>query len=101
MRPTISKPTIDTIVSITLHVLRVSFMVKLKYSLNNQNPESFTCENIRLPAPVANTIRLGLIEDPTISGATIPAAVRPATVAEPRHTRINAGINHTAKTGCR
>src|SRR4051812_2372921 len=99
MRPTMIKPTIDTIVSITLQVLRVSLIVKLKYSLNNQNPESFTCENIKLPAPVANTIRLGLIEDPTISGATIPAAVRPATVAEPRHTRIKAAINHAARMG--
>src|SRR5437764_718053 len=99
MTPTMSKPTIETIVSITLQVFSVSLTVKLKYSLNNQNPESFTCENIRLPAPVAKTIRLGLIDDPTISGATMPAAVRPATVAEPRHTRINAAINHAAKIG--
>ena len=33
-----SNPTIDTIVSMTLHVFSVSLTVKLKYSLNNQNP---------------------------------------------------------------
>ncbi len=53
MSPTIRSPTIETIVSITLQVLSVSLTLKLKYSLNSQNPESFTCENMRLPAPVA------------------------------------------------
>ena len=37
-----SNPTTDTIDSITLQVFKVSLTVKLKYSLNNQNPESFT-----------------------------------------------------------
>ena len=41
------------------HDLKVSFILRLKYSLYSQKPESLTCENIRLPAPTANTIKLG------------------------------------------
>src|SRR5580693_1842642 len=99
MSPTIRSPTTETIVSITLQVLRVSLTLKLKYSLNNQNAESFTWEKRRLPAPVDSTIRLGLIWDPTIIGAIIPAAVSPATVADPRQTRINAAMIHAARIG--
>ena len=35
-------PVIPTIVSITVHVDKVSFTVRLKYSLNIQNPASLT-----------------------------------------------------------
>jgi len=34
----------------------------LKYSLNNQNPPSFTWEKMRLPDPVAKTRNIGLLE---------------------------------------
>src|ERR1700744_5814158 len=81
-------PTTDTMDSITDHERMVSFMLRLKYSLNIQNPESFTCEKAKLPAPMASTIRLGSAWVWIISGATIPAAVRPAIVAEPRLMRI-------------
>ena len=93
-------PTTDTIVSITDQVLRVSLKDKLKYSLNIQKPGSFTCENIRLPAPVANTIRLGSIPEVAIIGAIIPAVVSPATVEEPNATLITALMPHAASNGC-
>lgn len=54
-------PVMDTIVSIIVHVRNVCLIVKLKYSLNNQKPPSFTCENIRLPAPMDSTISSGRI----------------------------------------
>src|SRR5450432_2192958 len=56
---------------------------------------------MRLPAPVASTIRLGLMVDPTIMGAIMPAAVSPATVADPRQTRIKAAMIQAARMGCR
>ena len=37
-----ARPPIETIVSITDHVLVVFFMVNLKYSLNIRNPGTFT-----------------------------------------------------------
>ena len=46
-------------VSITVQVAKVSLIDKLKYSLNNQKPPSFTCESIRLPDPIASTISSG------------------------------------------
>ena len=55
-----NNPTTDTIISITDHERKVSFMLRLKYSLNSQNPESFTCENSKLPAPNDKTIKFGL-----------------------------------------
>jgi hypothetical protein len=67
----------------------VSFSDRPKYSLNIQNAESLTWLNIRLPAPTASTIRFGLTPDDSTSGPTTPAAVTPATVAEPRQTRIS------------
>ena len=53
------RPVTETIVSIIVQVRKVCRMVKLKYSLNNQKPPSFTCENIRLPAPIDSTINSG------------------------------------------
>src|SRR6185312_12785336 len=83
-----ANPITDIMVSINDHERIVSLIDKLKYSLNNQNPPSFTCENARLPAPIASTIKLGLMVGSCKTMAeTIPAAVKPATVAEPRLTR--------------
>ena len=92
-------PVIPTIVSITVHVERVSLTVKLKYSLNNQKPASFTWESIKLPEPIANTINSGLTSELEINGKTIPAAVKPATVAEPTQTLITVAINHANING--
>ena len=92
-------PIKETMVSIILHVLMVSFTVRLKYSLNIQNPGSLTCENIKLPAPVASTINAGFTPEAAIMGATIPAAVKPATVAEPILTLIMAAIIQASNKG--
>jgi len=74
-------PTRPTTDSMTVHERNVSFKLRLKYSLNIQKPESLTWENIKLPAPIARTIRFGFAPVAATSGATIPAAVSPATVA--------------------
>src|SRR6185312_4524255 len=79
------KPTTEIIDSIIVHERIVSFIERLKYSLNNQKPESFTCEQARLPAPIESTIRFGLTPLLIITGAIMPAVVKPATVAEPTH----------------
>src|ERR1700739_1406253 len=93
---------IDTVVSITVHDRRVSLIDRLKYSLNNQKPPSFRCEQVRLPAPTASTIKLGLMDGSCrTSGDMIPAVVRPATVAEPRLMRMIAAISHPSTKGCR
>ena len=86
-------------VSIIDHERMVSLILKLKYSLKSQKPVSFTCENSRLPAPTDRTIKLGLTLYPPINGARIPAVVKPATVAEPKHTRIMAAINQAKISG--
>ena len=65
-------------------------MLQLKYSLNSQKPASLTCDAARLPEPTASTIRLGSTPESGAAtiGARMPAAARPATVAEPTHTRM-------------
>ena len=80
-----------------LQVLIVCFTVKLKYSLNIQKAGSLTCEKKRLPAPVANTIKQGFTLLVAIIGATMPAVVRPATVAEPVLTLMIAATNQAKK----
>ena len=86
-------PIIDTIISISDHERNVSLMLKLKYSLNIQKPESFTCENIRLPAPKAITIKFGLTADCSTIGIITVAAVSAAIVADPIHILMIAAIN--------
>src|SRR5690606_27419832 len=94
-----SNPTTDTTLSISDQDKMVSRMLRPKYSLNIQNPVSLTCENISEPAPVANTINSALVFAAPISGKAIPAAINPATVAEPNATRIMAAITHTRTNG--
>src|SRR6185437_16231872 len=73
----------------------VSGTLKLKYSFTSQNPPSFTCEKISAPAPVAIASSSGRT-CPVCNaiGATIPAAVVMATVAEPVASRISAASTH-------
>ena len=77
----------------------VSPMVRLKYSLNSQNPGSLTCEKITLPDPTAITINSGLTPVVAISGAAIPPAVIAATVAEPSAIRSTAAIDQAINSG--
>src|SRR5690606_16420502 len=94
-----NNPTMDTMVSISDHVSMVSRILKPKYSLNIQKPVSFTWENINEPAPVASTINSALVSVVPINGSVIPAAIRPATVAEPKATRMTAAMTHTKTNG--
>src|SRR3954447_4511542 len=90
-----AKPTTEMIVSITDQVLIVCPTVIPKYSLTSQNPASFTCEKNSDPHPIANasneTVGLSSV---VASGATIPAAVMVATVADPVATRIPTATSH-------
>ena len=74
-------------------------MLTLKYSLNIQKAESLTWEQNRLPAPIDSTIRFGSTPPPATTGARMPAAVRPATVADPTHTRITAVTIQASSSG--
>src|SRR5690606_38379172 len=93
------KPTIATIVSMAVHDWKVSFMLKLKYSFTSQKPPSLKWENIKLPAPMEITIRLGSAAPEATRGEMIPAAVRPATVADPTAILIRAAINQPKNKG--
>lgn len=77
-------PTTEMIDSKTVHVCNVCLIVKSKYSLNIQKPASLTCDAASEPAPMARTIKAGSTPDCAINGATIPAAVNDATVADPQ-----------------
>jgi len=48
---------------------------------------------------MANTINSGLTPDEDRRGRAMPAAVRPATVADPTHTRITVAINQAKIKG--
>lgn len=62
---------------------KVCFNESLKNSLNIQNPESLMCDPNTLPVPTANTMSSGDTLGSSVSGYTMPAAVIPATVADP------------------
>src|SRR5207253_8189221 len=93
-------PATPMIVSATVHVFSVCCTVMLKNSLMSQNPESFTCDSTSEPAPVAST-NSSVCEPGVVSamGATMPALVVIATVAEPVATRISAATVHASKSG--
>lgn len=97
------KPSIEIPVSITVHDKKVCFNESPKNSLNIQKPESLICDPKTLPAPTASTISSGDTTPDATSGVTTPAAVIPATVAEPittlkkavtTHPKISGGIDH-------
>lgn len=96
---TASKPTVPIMVSIIVHERKVSAMLNPKYSLNIQKPVSLTWEHIRLPAPTESTIKAGETCMETINGCTIPAAVSPATVAEPTDILITVATSQPKNKG--
>ena len=51
-------------------------MLRLKYSLNIQKPESLTCENTNIPAPKDKTIKFGFAPVCVTKGITTPAAMK-------------------------
>src|SRR5436853_6693535 len=85
-----ASPSTEIVVSITVHDKNVCFNDSLKNSLNIQKPESFTCDPNTLPVPTASTINSGETAPVATKGETIPAAVIPATVADPIATRSKA-----------
>src|SRR5881397_2377661 len=94
-----ASPATPMIVSATVHVLSVCGTVMLKNSLMSQKPASFTCESMSEPAPVASTSSSACAPDVAAIGATIPAAVVIATVAEPVATRMSVAIVHARRVG--
>ena len=72
----------------------------LKNSLMSQKPESLTCDSTSDPAPVARTSSSARVPgmDEAI-GATMPAAVVIATVAEPVATRMSAATVQARRIG--
>lgn len=94
-----NKPTSETTASMIDHDRNVCPMVVLKYSLNIQNPVSFTLEKKILPAPVASVKSSRLTPELSAMGAIKPAAVKAATVAEPSMTRRVAVMPHAKISG--
>src|SRR2546426_4258103 len=93
-------PATPMIVSATVHVFSVCGTVMLKNSLMSQKPESFTCDSTSEPAPVASTSSSGCVPGVASAiGATTPAAVVIATVAEPGATRVSAATGHASRNG--
>src|SRR3954452_22774989 len=85
-----AKPNTEMTVSMTDHDLIVSPTVSPKYSLTSQKPASLTCEKNSDPQPMARTRRARWFGDSDgASGATMPAAVIVATVAEPVPSRMS------------
>ena len=99
MTDTPMSPSIEIKVSITVQDKNVCFKLSLKNSLYIQKPESLMCDPNTLPAPTANTINSGDTLPAKTSGATMPAAVNPATVAEPKVTLNKAVITHAKSKG--
>src|SRR5947209_10771878 len=88
------------IVSITDQLLIVSPTVIPKYSFTSQKPASLTCEKNSEPAPTASasSATVGL-SSPAASGATMPAAVMVATVAEPVASRMPTATSQPSTSG--
>src|SRR3954452_5199509 len=85
-----AKPNTEMTVSMTDHDLIVSPTVSPKYSLTSQKPASLTCEKNSEPQPIASTSRARWLADSDgASGATMPAAVIVATVADPVPSRMS------------
>src|SRR3954449_852142 len=97
-----ANPTTEMIVSITDQVLMVCPTVIPKYSLTSQNPASLTCEKNSDPQPMASTSNAtsGLFRV-AASGATMPAAVIVATVAEPVATRMPTATSQPSSSALR
>ena len=94
-----TNPDTETIVESTVHVANVSFMLNPKYSLIIQNPASFTCEQIALPAPVASVTKAKFTSYCASIGITNPAVEIAATVADPKEIRKIAATNHARIIG--
>src|SRR3954452_14891944 len=97
-----SRPTTEMIVSITDQLLMVCPTLIPKYSFTSQKPASLTCEKNSEPAPMARARRATVDpSSPPASGATMPAAVIVATVADPVASRIRTAISQPSTSTLR
>src|SRR5438128_10756946 len=88
---TMAIPVSDVITFIVVQLRRVCGTVMPKYSFTIQKPASLTCDRHVPPQHRASTIISGVYPGIDFtSGATIPAAVMMATVAEPCAARMAA-----------
>src|SRR3954471_5264103 len=88
------------IVSITDQLLIVSPTVIPKYSLTSQKPASLTWEKNSEPAPTASASSAVMGRSRSAaSGATMPAAVIVATVAEPVASRMPTATSQPRMSG--
>ena len=94
-----ANPRMEIVVSITVHDRKVCFSERLKNSLNIQNPESLIWDPKTLPVPMASTISSGETTPEATKGVTTPAAVMPATVADPIATLNRAVITQPKNQG--
>lgn len=94
-----TRPLTDMIVSRSVHVSTVSLMDNPKYSLNIQNPASFTCDAMTLPAPVARTTNAKFTSDASSNGITIPVVEIAATVADPNAILSTAATSQANRIG--
>src|SRR5579864_7033522 len=91
---------IDERIFIAVQDFKVSATLMPKYWFTSQNPESLTWENPEPPQHNARTIISGRYPGmPFTMGATIPAAVMIATVADPMAIRIAAATMKTTISG--
>src|SRR6478672_97545 len=96
---TSAKPNTEITVSMTDHDLIVSPTVRPKYSLTSQKPASLTCEKNSDPQPIASTSRARWLADRVgASGATRPAAVIVATVADPVPSRMSTATSQPSSS---
>ncbi|GIP64765.1 hypothetical protein J32TS6_33200 [Virgibacillus pantothenticus] len=78
-----TRPLTEITVSNIVHVKNVSLIVNPKDYLMIQNPVSFTCDAMRLPVPVAITMKAKTTSVPNINGITNPAAISATNVSAP------------------
>ena len=101
MQTTKTRPRTPMIVSCTVQVLSVSPTDSPRNFPTSQKPESFTWEATDAPDAIAIVTKAangsGCPEAVT-SGATRPAAVIIATVADPCSTRMTTATNHARTT---
>ncbi len=88
-----------TTVSTIDQVPSVPFTSSLNSEFTSQNPESFTCDSISDPHPVAITSISGRTFMCPAIGASTPEATAIATVDEPMHTRTTAASAQASTSG--
>src|SRR6476659_7362764 len=96
---TSAKPKTEMTVSMTDHDVMVCPTLRPNYSLTSLHPAPLTCEKKSEPQPTASTSSARWFADRVgASGATIPAAVIVATVADPVPSRMSTATSQPSST---